>query len=258
VILAVVVSAAMVLAAIAPGLLTSRTPDAVDITATLRPPSLAHPFGTDQLGRDVFTRIVYGARASLVIGFGATAIGVAGGAALGLLAGLSRRLLDALTMRFVDILFALPEFLMAIIVIAIVGRGEANLAIALGIAGVPGYARLIRSRVLLVRRAEYVETARGFGRRPLWLALRHVLPNSFGPVLALATISSGTCVVAGAGLSYLGLGAAPPSSDWGSMLAAGQDLMQQAWWIVVFPGVAVVAVVFCTSVLGRALRRSGR
>lgn len=252
--IALAVLGLLVLAAVWPGLLAHQPPNATDTGRTMLAPSGEHLFGTDRLGRDVFSRVVHGARTSLVIGLAATAIGVVGGALIGALAGFGPKPLDGLLMRLVDVLFALPELLLALIAIVVLGTGPANVAVAIGVASVPNFARLVRSQVLVVRQAEFVTAARALGRGPVWIVARHVLPNSLGPVAALAAISTGGAVVTGAGLSYLGFGPGPPSPEWGSMLVDGQDFMQNAPWLVVFPGLAVAAVVLCSSVLGRALR----
>lgn len=253
--LAVAVLALLALAAIWPGLLAHQDPNATDTAQALRGPSSDHLFGTDRLGRDVLSRVLHGARTSLAIGLGATAIGLVAGSLLGALAGFGPRLVDGLLMRLVDVLSAIPELLLALVAIVVLGTGSANVAAAIGVASVPSMARLVRAQVLVVRHAEFVTAARTLGRGPAWLVLRHVLPNAVGPVLALAAISTGTAVVAGAGLSYLGFGPGPPSPEWGSMLVESQDFMQDAPWTVLFPGLAVAAVVLCSSVIGRELRR---
>jgi peptide/nickel transport system permease protein len=245
---------AVVLAAVWPELLAHRAPDPTDLGATLQPPGGEHPFGTDRLGRDVYSRVVHGTRLSLLIGFGATAIGLGLGTLLGVLAGAGGRIADGVTMRLSDVLFAVPELLVALLAIAVFGSGTVNVAVAIGLAAAPSYARLIRSQVLTVRESEFVQVARTVGRHPLHLVGRHVVPNTLGPVLALATISAGGAVVAGSALSYLGLGPPPPAPDWGSMLADGQGFLQTAWWLVLFPGLAVAAVVISAGVLGRSLR----
>lgn len=244
----------LVVAAAWPGLLTGRDPNATDVGRAMLGPTAEHPFGTDRLGRDVLARIVHGARTSLLIGLGATAIGVVVGALVGAVAGFGGRVVDGVLMRLNDVLFALPELLLALIAIVVLGAGATNVAVAIGIASVPNYARLVRAQVLVVRGTEYVEAARVLGRGRAWIVTRHVLPNALGPVRVLAAISTGGAVVVGAGLSYLGFGPGPPSPEWGSMLVDGQDFMQDAPWLVAFPGLAVAAVVLCSSVLGRALR----
>lgn len=242
------------LAVLAPGLLAPYSPTDTHALAALQAPSAAHPFGTDELGRDLWSRVVHGARISLTIGLGATALGVLGGTALGLLAAVGGRRVDPLLMRAVDILLAFPELLLALLVVSIVGAGTANVLVAIGIAAVPNYARLVRAQALVALRAGYVEAAVVLGRRRTAIVLRHVLPNIGGPLLVLATIGTGTAVVSGAALSFLGLGPAPPTAEWGAMLADGRDHLGTAWWVGVFPGLAVAVVVLSLTAFGRRLQ----
>ncbi|MCT9084548.1 ABC transporter permease [Streptomyces fulvoviolaceus] len=252
--LAALVLALWAVAVAAPGLLVAADPDATDVVAALRPPGGAHPFGTDELGRDVLSRVVHGARLSLTIGFGATALGVAGGLLLGLLAASGGRRLDQLVMRVQDVLLAFPELLLALLVVTVVGSGTGNVLVAIGVAAVPTYARLVRGQALTVIRSGYVEAAAALGvRRPL-VVVRHVLPNVAGPLLVLATIGTGTAVISGSALSFLGLGAAPPAAEWGAMLSDGREFLATAWWTATFPGLAIVSVVLSVTVLGRHLQ----
>ncbi|RCV55055.1 ABC transporter permease [Marinitenerispora sediminis] len=230
------------------------SPTASDLGAALRPPGPEHPFGTDQLGRDVFARVAHGAWPSLSIGVGATALGVLLGTAVGSVSAFGGRLLDRVMMRAVDVGLAFPELLLALIVLTVLGPGPVNVLVAIGLAAAPGYARLVRSRVLVVRESAYVQAAVVMGiPRPL-IVLRHVLPNTLGPVSVLATISAGTAIVLSAGLSFLGFGPQPPAAEWGLMLSEGRDHLQRAWWIAVFPGAAVTTVVVAVTVVGRWLK----
>jgi peptide/nickel transport system permease protein len=242
---------------LAPGWFAPAAPDSTDVLHAFRPPSTAHPFGTDQLGRDVLSRVIYGARLSVTIGLIATAIGVVLGCLLGLLAAAGGRWADALVMRLTDVWLAFPELLLALLVIALIGPGTANVAVAIGVAATPYYARLVRGQALAVAGSEYVEAARVLGVHPARTALRHVLPNVGGPVVVLASLGTGTAVVAVAGLSLLGLGPLPPTPEWGAMLADGQSYLATAWWIAVFPGVALVAVVLAVTAAGRAVQARG-
>ncbi|GGY13487.1 ABC transporter permease [Streptomyces minutiscleroticus] len=237
-----------------PGLFTAHSPEATDVAAALRPPDGRHWLGTDQLGRDVYARLVYGTRLSVLIAVGATLIGVGGGALLGLLSACGGRRVDFALMRIVEVLLGFPELLLALLVVALLGGGTLNVAIALGIAGVPSYARLVRGQARLVLRSEYVEAARVLGVRPWRTVLRHVLPNVGGPLVVLASIGLGSAIVSGAGLSVLGLGPVPPDADWGAMVADGKDFLQTAWWISVFPGLAVTVLVVATTLAGRRLQ----
>jgi peptide/nickel transport system permease protein len=248
------VALVLVLAAAFPGVLAPHSPDAVDPLHTLSAPSSAHWLGSDQLGRDVLSRIVYGARPSLLIGIGATAIGVAAGSALGLLSALSGPRVDSVLMRVIDVLLAFPPLLLALLIVALAGPSTLNATMAIAFATVPGYARILRGQALVTRRAAYVQVATGLAIRWPRVVLRHVLPNSIGPVLVLATIGLGETILAGAALSFLGLGPRPPSPEWGTMLSDGRDYLDQAWWIAVFPGLAVTAAVIALTVLGRMVQ----
>ncbi|MEV6311026.1 ABC transporter permease [Streptomyces sp. NPDC051840] len=247
------VLAVWAVAATAPGLLVSAGPDATDVLVALQPPSGPHPFGTDELGRDVLSRVVHGARLSLAIGLGATALAVAAGLLVGLLAAAGGKHWDQPLMRAQDVLLAFPELLLALLVVTVVGSGTANVLVAIGIAAVPTYARLVRGQALAVMRSGYVEAAAALGvRRPV-IVLRHVLPNVAGPLLVLATVGTGTAVISGSALSFLGLGAAPPAAEWGAMLSDGREFLATAWWTATFPGLAIVSVVLSVTVLGRSL-----
>ncbi|MFD8109725.1 ABC transporter permease [Streptomyces microflavus] len=237
-----------------PGQFAAHAPDATEVAAALRPPDAHHWMGTDQLGRDVYARLVHGTRLSVLIAVGATVIGVGGGALLGLLSACGGRHTDFALMRVVEVLLSFPELLLALLVVALLGGGTLNVALALGLAGVPSYARLVRGQARLVLSSEYVEAAQVLGVRRWRIVLRHVLPNVGGPLVVLASIGLGSTIVAGAGLSVLGLGPVPPAADWGSMIADGKDFLQTAWWISVFPGLAVTVVVVATTLIGRRLQ----
>ncbi|CAD5108398.1 ABC transporter permease [Zestomonas carbonaria] len=245
----------LVLAAIEPALLVRGDPLAANAREAFQAPSAAHWLGTDENGRDVLTRLVYGVRASLVMGLAATAIGLVAGIALGLLAGLGHRWIDSAIMRSVDVLLAFPDLLLALVIITFWGQGTLNAIIAVGIAGVPRYARMVRAQTRVVRGAAYVEAAITLGiARPL-VILRHVLPNAIKPILILATIGIGGNIAAGASLSFLGFGAPPPAPEWGAMLSVGRNFLANAWWLVAAPGVAVTLTVVAITALGRALLR---
>jgi peptide/nickel transport system permease protein len=239
------------LAAIAPGLFTADSPSAIDPVNALTGPSSQHWLGTDQLGRDLFSRIVHGTRPSLLLGFGSTIIAVAGGAGLGLAAALGGRVADGLLMRLADILLSLPALLLALLVVTILGSGTVNIMIAVGIAFVPGYGRLVRSEALVVRRSGYVEAALTLGLRRIVLIVRHILPNALAPLLTLATVGFGAALISASGLSFLGLGPQAPSPEWGAMLSQGRDYLAIAWWTGVFPGAAVTLTVIAVNVVGR-------
>lgn len=219
-------------------------------------PSAAHWLGTDENGRDVFVRLVHGARASIVMGVAATVIGLGGGVALGLAAGLGRRLLDGALMRLVDVLLAFPDLLLALVIITFWGQGLMNAIVAVGVASIPRYARLVRAQTAKVKSAPYVEAALTLGIRRSTIIWRHVLPNAIKPVLLLATIGVGGKIAAGASLSFLGFGAPPPSPEWGAMLAVGRNFLSNAPWLVAAPALAITLTVVSITALGRALMRA--
>ncbi|MFB8139645.1 ABC transporter permease [Streptomyces parvus] len=252
-VLSVAVLVVAALACVAPGLLASASPTDADPVAALLPPGGEHWFGTDQLGRDVYARVVHGARHSLLLGVGATALGVLVGLLIGLPAALLGRFADQVAMRSMDVMLALPELLLALLVIAVVGPSSVNAALAIAVSSVPGYARLVRGQAQVVRRAEYIRSAIGLGLRRRTVVLRHVVPNTLGPLVVPATLGVGTAVIAGSALSFLGLGPKAPTPEWGAMLAQGRDALQSAWWIAVFPGAAITLSVVAVTVVGRQL-----
>jgi len=225
-----------------------------DLSAALSPPSTDHLLGADQYGRDVLSRIIYGSRTALLAIVVADGIALLIGTALGLIAGYVGGRTDAFVMRLVDVLLAFPYLLLALIIVAALGPSLINSIVAIGVVYTPQYARLIRGQVLAIKNTEYVLAARAVGARGPRIMLRHVLPNSFTPLLVMATLQSGTVVVETAGLSFLGLGAQPPSPDWGALLADGQSYFLTAWWIATFPGLAIFAVVIGFNLFGDALR----
>lgn len=247
----------VVLAALFPGLLAPHNP----LTITTAPPFL-RPFqspqyilGTDEDGRDMLSRMIYGARPSLEMGLGATGIGVVGGTTLGLLAGLGGRITETVIMRLIDVVLSIPDLLLALVVIAILGTGTVDALLAVGVASIPAYARMVRAQTHVVRRAAYVEAAAGLGIRRFTVIRRHMMPNAVRPVLVLATIGIGTAIGYGASLSFLGLGTKPPAPEWGSMLAEGIQFVNNDWVMVFIPGIAVTLTVLCVTVVGRDLRR---
>jgi peptide/nickel transport system permease protein len=254
-IVAGIVLAALALAVAWPGLLSGTDPLRADPLNALRPPSAQHWFGTDQLGRDVYARVVFGARHSLAIGAAATFLAVAGGIVLGLGAGLANRYADGLISRTLDVLGAFPELLLALLVVAFTGPGSANVVFAIAVGSVARYARVMRAETLVVKGSGYVQQAVTLGW-PRWrIVLRHVLPNALGPIPVLATIGLGSAVVAAASLSFLGLGPQPPSPEWGAMLSDGRNYLRVAWWGVFFPGGAVTLTVIALTVVGRHAQR---
>ncbi len=225
-----------------------------DFLQPLVPPSVAHLLGTDQYGRDLLSRVIYGSRTALMSILVADGLALVLGSALGLVAGFYAGRVDSLVMRLMDVLLAFPYLLLALIIVAALGPSLLNSMIAIGIVYTPQYARLIRGQVLAVKAQDFVQAAQALGASRMRVMLRHVLPNSFTPVLVMATLQAGTVVVETAGLSFLGLGAQPPSPDWGATLADGQGYFLTAWWIATFPGLAILIVVLGFNLLGDALR----
>ncbi len=225
-----------------------------DLSSALSPPSPEHRLGADQYGRDMLSRVLYGTRTALLAVVVADGLALVVGCTLGLIAGFFGGSAEAVIMRLVDMLLAFPYLLLALIIVAALGPGLTNSMIAIGIVYTPQYARLIRGQVLAIRQTDYVRAARALGASRLRLMLRHVLPNSFPPILVMATLQAGSVVVETAGLSFLGLGAQPPSPDWGALLADGQSYFLTAWWIATFPGLAIFILVLGFNLLGDALR----
>jgi peptide/nickel transport system permease protein len=243
VILAGLYLAIIAIAAIAPALLTSQDPLEVNLAESLQAPSLSEPFGTDPSGRSVYTRVVYGARQSVLIGIGATAVGLGG------------RYTDGAVNRLLEVLFSFPGLLLALLLVAIFGSGVSTQIVAVGIATAPGYARMIRGQVLKVKGADYVVAARALGHPPARILRQTILPNAFRPLVVLATLGVGQAIVWASALSFLGLGVAPPAPEWGAMLDAGRDYIQTAWWLEFFPGAAIVAFTLAATCLGRYLQQ---
>ncbi|WP_135827371.1 nickel transporter permease [Halorussus halobius] len=229
-------------------------PRALDATARLSGPSAAHPLGTDNLGRDVLSRIVYGTRVSLQVGLLAVSISVVVGTAFGIVAGYFGGVVDDAIMRFVDVLLAFPGIILAIAVAGALGPSIRNVIIALAIQGWVTYARLIRGEVLSVREREYVKAARSIGASDRQIIVGDILPNTIYPVIVQATLSLGGIIIAEAGLSFLGLGPQPPTASWGMMLSTGRSYIQSAWWLSLFPGVAIFITVMGFNLFGDVLR----
>ncbi|MCU1529629.1 MAG: peptide transporter permease [Frondihabitans sp.] len=251
---AAVFVALVIVAALWPSLLASQDPLAIDLGASFHAPTLQHIFGTDQSGRDVYSRVVHGAGQSLLIGVGATALGLAGAVLLGLLGGLGGRVVDGVVTRVIEILYAFPGLLLALILIAIFGNGAGTQILAVGVASIPGYARMVRGQVLVVRSAPYVQAERALGHSPARILLTTVLPNAFRPLTVLVTLGIGQAIVWASALGFLGLGVQPPAPEWGAMLNAGRNYLQQAWWLDFFPGVVIVLLTLALTGVGRAIQ----
>ncbi len=225
-----------------------------DIPNKLQTPSLQHLFGTDDLGRDIFNRIVYGARYSLFIGFSSTIISLSVGSILGCIAGYFGGKTDNIIMRLTDVFIAIPSTLMAIAVVSALGPNFANLIIAIALGDIPGYARIIRSSVLSIRDNEFVEASVAVGGSSLHIMAQHIFPNTLAALIVQATLGVGYVIIAASGLSYLGLGVMPPAPEWGAMLSEAQAQIRYFPHQVIFPGIAIVVTVLALNLLGDALR----
>jgi len=225
-----------------------------DLSNRLESPSLSHPLGTDQLGRDVLTRLLHGARLSLGIAVAVTSVRLVVGTAVGLIAGYAGGWVDEALMRLVDTLLAFPGIVLALVIAGILGPSLVNVMLALAVVGWASYARLVRSKVLSLREREFVTAARLLGRSRTHVVTRHLIPNVIAPVVVLATLDIGGVILGTAGLSFLGLGAQPPTPEWGTMLASGRNYLQQAWWLVNAPGICIMLSVLGFNLLGDSLR----
>lgn len=230
-------------------------PNAQDLAARLQPPlSEGHVLGTDGLGRDVLSRLIHGTRISLVVGFTAVLLSAALGIVVGLVSGYVGGWIDSLFMRIVDAWLAFPFLLLAIAIVAVLGRGLNNIVIALVVTGWVLYARLVRGETLSLREREFVLSAKGLGANPLSIMFRHILPNCMAPILVVATLEIGVVIVTEASLSFLGLGAGASEPSWGGMLADGRAYLTRAWWLATLPGLAIFVIVLAVNILGDGLR----
>ncbi len=235
-------------------LITSHDPIDQNIRNRLQPPGGDHLLGTDHFGRDIFSRIIYGARISLRVGFISVAIGISFGCLMGIVAGYFGDPLDNILMRFVDIMLALPGFLLALAIIASLGPGINNLMIAVGISNIPVFARLMRSSVLTVMEKEYIQAARSLGSSDGSIIIKHVIPNSYNPIIVQATLAMAGSILAAAGLSFLGLGVQPPTPEWGFMITSARQFIRVAHYTVTFSGLAIVITVLSLNLFGDGLR----
>ncbi|NQW88996.1 ABC transporter permease [Curtobacterium sp. VKM Ac-2861] len=251
--IAIVWLALVVLAALLPGALTHHDPLAADPAAKLTAPDAAHWFGTDQLGRDLYARVVHGTALTLQAAVLAIVIGLVGGSLIGLVAGFVGGVVDAVLMRVADVLLAIPSLLLSLTIVTVLGFGTVNVAVAVGVASIATIARIMRSEVVRVRTAPYVEAASANGNRWWRVLLVHVLPNAAGPVLVLAALEFGTAILAVSSLSFLGYGAQPPQPEWGSLVATGRDYIASSWWLTTIPGLVIAVTVLAGNRVARAL-----
>lgn len=249
IILIIIISAAFLAPAI-----TRYDPVALSPRDRLQPPNLQHWFGTDVFGRDVYTRVIYGGRLSLAVGFIAVTISMLIGVSSGLLAGYYGGLVDNVIMRLIDVMLAFPGILLALAIVAILGPDLFNAMIAVGISASPTYARVVRGAVLQTKEQAFVEAAHQSGARAMRIMLLHIMPNILGSIVVVATLGIASAIIAGAALSFLGLGAKPPTPEWGLMLSSGRNYLRHAWWITTFPGLAIMITVLSINLLGDGLR----
>ncbi|HYB55287.1 MAG TPA: ABC transporter permease [Alphaproteobacteria bacterium] len=244
---------AWILVALFAPLIAPYLPDTVEVTKRLQPPETAHWLGTDALGRDDLTRLIYGARISLSAGFIVVIVGAVFGTLLGGIAAYARGAVEELIMRATDLVLCFPPIILALAIAAALGIGTTNTIIAMLVVWWPKFARLARSLVLVQRSHEYVEAATVVGLTPARILLRHIIPNAIGPLVVLVTLDVGNAIITFAGLSFLGLGVVPPTPEWGSMVAEGRELVEQ-WWVAAFPGLAILTIVLGFNFLGDGIR----
>jgi len=246
--------AIIVLAALIGLRFTPYDPVLMDVPNRLAEPGAQHVLGSDHYGRDIFSRILNGAHLSLLIGAVSVLLAVTGGLLLGLSAGFAGGWVDFLVMRLIDLMLAFPSVLLALGIVAIAGPSLFNVMLAVGIASIPTYTRMVRASVLTVRGLPYIEASRALGSSPLRTIGRHVVPNILAPLIVLATLGTAGAILTGAALSFLGLGAQPPTPEWGAMLSEARNYMRLGWWLTVFPGLAIGVTVLALNQLGDGLR----
>jgi peptide/nickel transport system permease protein len=246
----------LVLVALLAPWLTDYDPVRQNYEELLMPPSLEHPLGTDQYGRDLLTRIIFGCRYAILIGIGVVSIQLIVGVILGLIAGYYGGLLEMLIMRLTDVMLSIPSVVLGVTIAGFLGGGIQNVIIAVGAIGWRAYTRLVRAEVLSLKQETFVESAKAIGCSEIRIILRHILPYTLGPVIAYSSLAVAIAILWAAALSFLGLGAQPPTPEWGAMLADGREYMMDAWWIATFPGVAIMITVLGFNFFGDALRNA--
>jgi len=249
----VVVMALFVISFFAP-FISPYDPEQINVEEILLPPSSNHLFGTDELGRDVFSRVVFGARISLKVGFVAVGIATVVGVFLGSIAGYYGKLADSIIMRFVDIMLCFPTFFLILAVVAILEPSITNIMIVIGLTSWTGVARLIRAEILSLKSREFILAAKSVGANDLVIIARHILPNAMAPVLVSATLGVAGAILIESALSFLGIGVQPPTPSWGNILTSGKDNIELAWWLSLFPGLAILVTVLGYNLLGEGIR----
>lgn len=246
--------AAIVFIAVFADFIAPYDPTAADYTASVQAPSLTHPMGTDLTGRDILSRMIHGARVSLLVGVVAVSVAVLAGVTIGSIAGFRGGYVDEVLMRIVDVMISFPSLILALAIVGAVGANLQNIIIVIALVYTPQYARLIRGDVLSVKEEEFVEAARGTGLSELKVLRKHVIPNAFTPVFVQATFHVATAIIFEASLSFLGLGVQPPTATWGVLIADGRQYLPEGWWISTFPGLAIMVTVLAFNIFGDGLR----
>ena len=244
----------LILAALSAPLITKHEPTYINIKEALLPPSLEHPLGTDMLGRDIFARMVYATRIALLIGLVAVGLAAIIGVLLGSIAGYFGGKIDSIVMRFTDTMLCFPRFFLILSVIAIVGPNIFNVMLIIGLTGWMGIARLIRAETLTLKTRDFVSASKAFGASHFFIITRHLIPNGIGPVLVSFVFGVAGAILTEAGLSFLGLGVQPPNPSWGNILMEGKAVLGVGWWVILFPGLAILITVLAFNLLGEGLR----
>ena len=251
---ALTVVAIIILVALCASVISPKNPMAIDVHNVLSPPSVAHPFGTDELGRDVLSRMIWGSRVSMKVGFVAVGLAILVGTLIGSIAGFYGGKVDALLMRFVDIMLAFPTFFLILAVISVLEPSIYTIMVVIGLTGWMDVARLVRAEFLTLKERDFVVAARASGAGNLRMIFRHILPNALSPVFVAATFGVAGAILIESGLSFLGLGVQPPNPSWGNILTSGKDNIEVAWWLSLFPGLAILTTVLSYNLVGEGLR----
>ncbi len=255
-VVAIVTLVLFLIGMIAPAVLATHDPYAMNLTDALHPPSFVYWFGTDESGRDLYSRVIYGTRDSLTIGLGATFVSLTLALLLGAVSALARRFVAGTVNSIIEILFAFPTLLFALLLVAITGPSALSQVFAVGVGTAPGYARIIRGQILSSKNSGYVEAAVALGHSRGQILRQHIVPNALRPLVAIIALSVGQSIVWASSLSFLGLGVAPPSPEWGALLDAGRVYITQAWWLTVIPGLVIVALALAATTLGKHIQSS--